>query len=112
VDKRSGWQKQDVLPARNVNPTALRGWNLMKRFMLLTVILTVLAIPSALLAANKLAVGEVDVAGKTISVPLDVTNADGLIAMDIPLRFSEGVELKAVNFENTSTTSTAPWRLA
>jgi len=36
-----------------------------------------------------------------IVVPLDITNEDGLAAMDIPLQFSEGVTLKEVTFEDT-----------
>jgi hypothetical protein len=73
----------------------------MKRFTALTVLMAVLVVPSMLFAANKLAVGEAEVAEGLVTVPLVVDNADGLMAMDLPLSFSEGVILKEVSFEDT-----------
>jgi hypothetical protein len=37
----------------------------------------------------------------TVIVPLEISNSDGLMAMDIPLKYSEGVTLVDVTFENT-----------
>jgi hypothetical protein len=54
-----------------------------------------------LFAANKLAVGDAVVAEGTVTVPVNVTNLNGLMAMDLPLKFSEGVTLKEVNFDDT-----------
>ena len=73
----------------------------MKRFTVLTVLMAVLVFPSMLFAANKVAVGEASVAEGTVTVPIVVSNVDGLMAMDLPLKFSEGVVLKEVTFENT-----------
>jgi methionine-rich copper-binding protein CopC len=65
------------------------------------VLIAVLAVPSMVLAANKLATGEVAVTAETVTIPLEITNQDGLMAMDIPLKFSEGVTLKEVTFNDT-----------
>ena len=73
----------------------------MKRYTLLTVFIALLVLPSMLLAANKLAVGESVVAEGTVTIPLNVSNMDGLMAMDLPLKFSEGVTLKEVSFTDT-----------
>jgi len=75
---------------------------LLKHFNTITIIFAVLLAPTVLLAAStfapaKAVVGE----NHTVTVPLVVGNADGLMAMDIPLSFSEGVTLKEVTFENT-----------
>jgi hypothetical protein len=40
-------------------------------------------------------------ANNTVTVPLEITNEDGVMAIDIPLKFSEGVTLKEVTFEGT-----------
>jgi hypothetical protein len=40
-------------------------------------------------------------ADNTVTIPLEITNQDGVMAIDIPLKFSEGVTLKEVNFEGT-----------
>lgn len=74
---------------------------MIKRFSVLTVLLAVLVIPSMLFAANKVAVGEASVADGMVTVPIVITNVDGLMAMDLPLKYSEGVVLKEVSFENT-----------
>lgn len=73
-----------------------------KRLLLVTIIVAILA-PSMIFAAGhqfsaaKAKAGEAN----TIVVPLDISNEAGLAAMDIPLKFSEGVTLQEVTFENT-----------
>jgi hypothetical protein len=74
---------------------------LLKRFSVLTVFIALLVLPSLLFAASKMAVGEATVSNTTVTVPVVVTNQDGLMAMDIPLKFSEGVTLKEVTFDDT-----------
>lgn len=74
---------------------------MIKRFTALTVMMAVLVIPSMLTAADKVAIGEASVAEGTVTVPIVVSNVEGLMAMDLPLKFSEGVILKEVSFENT-----------
>jgi hypothetical protein len=63
--------------------------------------MAVLVVPSMLFAANKVAVGEASVTEGMVTVPIVISNVDGLMAMDLPLKFSEGVILKEVSFENT-----------
>jgi hypothetical protein len=68
------------------------------------VILIVLLASSMVFAKanHQLAPAEkVTIDGNLVTVPLVVTNEDNLAAMDIPLRFSEGVTLKEVTFEGT-----------
>lgn len=74
-----------------------------KRFHTLAIIIAVLVVPSLIFAASahKFAVGKVTIENNTVVVPLRVTNEANLAAMDIPLKFSEGVTLKEVSFENT-----------
>jgi len=74
---------------------------LKKLITALTVLMAVLVIPSMLFAANKVAVGEASVTEGTVTVPIVISNVDGLMAMDLPLKYSEGVVLKSVSFENT-----------
>jgi len=52
-------------------------------------------------AANKFSAGQAVAENNTVVVPLEIANQDGLIAADIPLKFSDGVTLKEVTFENT-----------
>lgn len=75
----------------------------MKRFKTITIILAVLLLPSLLFAAaSKFTTAEAVVNDdNTVSIPLIVGNIDGLMAMDIPLKYSEGVTLKEVTFTNT-----------
>lgn len=77
---------------------------MLKRTWTLTVILAIVAVPALVFAGTDHSV----VAGQavlnsdqTVTVPLEVTNQDNLMAIDIPLKYSEGVTLKAVSFENT-----------
>ena len=77
---------------------------MIKRLLVVTVVMALLAMPLSLFAkaSHQFAVGKVEATqANTIVVPLEITNADNLVALDIPLRFSEGVTLKEVSFENT-----------
>lgn len=74
---------------------------MLKRFNTLAVVLAVLLIPTAIFAADKFAPGSAVVNDNTVTVPLGITNQDDLMAIDIPLQFSEGVTLKEVTFEDT-----------
>ncbi|MDZ4723369.1 MAG: FlgD immunoglobulin-like domain containing protein [candidate division Zixibacteria bacterium] len=71
----------------------------------MTVVVAVLMAPALILAAgNRLAPSKATAGtDNTITIPLEISNLDGLMAMDIPLKFSEGVTLKEVTFENTRT---------
>jgi len=74
----------------------------LKHYQKLTVIVAIAMLPAWAFAANKFA-PLTSVAGdnNTVIVPLSIANENGVIAVDIPLKFSEGVTLKAVTFENT-----------
>ena len=74
-----------------------------KRLFTLTVVIAVLLVPSLVLAGSlhKFAVSKAVARDNTVVVPLVVTNEANLTAMDIPLKFSEGVTLREVDFENT-----------
>ncbi len=74
---------------------------MLKRFSVLTVLVVLLVLPSMLFAASKLVVEEATVAENTVTVPVSISNQDGLMAVDIPFKFSEGVTLKEVTFEKT-----------
>jgi hypothetical protein len=74
---------------------------LSKRLQMLLVIMVIL-LPSMILAAsaNKFAVGKATaIEANQVVVPLVVTNDVNLAAIDIPLKFSEGVTLKEVDFD-------------
>jgi hypothetical protein len=75
---------------------------LLKRSNIITVTLAVLLVPALVFSAEKVAPGAA-VAGvdNTVIVPLVIENESDLMALDIPLKFSEGVTLKEVTFENT-----------
>jgi methionine-rich copper-binding protein CopC len=74
----------------------------LKQFMKLTVIVVIVMLPAWAFAANKFTPAAA-VAGEnnTVTVPLNIANDNGVIAIDIPLKYSEGVTLKEVTFENT-----------
>lgn len=77
---------------------------MIKRLLVVTVVMALLAMPLSLFAktAHQFAIGKAEAKGATtLIVPLEIANADNLVALDIPLSFSEGVTLKEVNFENT-----------
>jgi hypothetical protein len=74
---------------------------LSKRLQMLSVIMVIL-VPSMIWAASasKFAVGKATVTeDNQVVVPLVVTNDANLAAIDIPLKFSEGVTLKDVDFD-------------
>jgi hypothetical protein len=74
----------------------------MKRLLVVTVVMALLAMPLSLFAKDQFAVGKILAQGATsLIVPLEIANADNLVALDLPLRFSEGVTLKEVDFVNT-----------
>ena len=74
-----------------------------KRFHTLTVVIAVLLVPSLIFAGvqHKFIVSKAVAKDNTVVVPLVVTNEAHLTAIDIPLKFSEGVTLLEVDFENT-----------
>ena len=75
---------------------------MLKRFNIITVVIAILLVPALLFAADTFAPAKVAIgADNTIIVPLEIANQDDLMAMDIPLRFSEGFTLKRVDFEGT-----------
>jgi hypothetical protein len=76
---------------------------LLKKTSLLTLLVALLILPSLVFAgSHKLAVGAAQVkADNLVTVPLEISNEANLMAADIPLRFSEGVTLKEVNFQGT-----------
>jgi hypothetical protein len=62
----------------------------------------VLLVPALAFSANKFAPTEAVIGtDNTVTIPLEIANEDGLMAIDIPLKFSEGVTLKEVTFEKT-----------
>jgi hypothetical protein len=67
----------------------------------LTIVVAVLLVPSLIFAGaqHKFAVSKAVAKDNTVVVPLVVTNEAHLVAMDIPLKFSEGVTLLAVDFD-------------
>jgi methionine-rich copper-binding protein CopC len=74
----------------------------LKYYKKLTVIVAIVMLPAWAFAANKFApLASVAGENNTVTVPLSIANEDGVIAIDIPLKFSEGVTLKAVTFEKT-----------
>jgi len=77
---------------------------LIKRLLVVTIVMALLAMPLSLFAKDyhQFAVGKAEAKGATtLVVPLEIANADNLVALDIPLSFSDGVTLKEVNFDNT-----------
>jgi len=75
---------------------------LLKRFTIISVIAAVLVIPAIVFgAADKLAPAAAAVTQNTVTIPLEITNQDGLTAVDMALRYSAGVTLKEVTFNGT-----------
>ena len=74
-----------------------------KRFHTLTIVIAVLLVPSVIFAGvqHMFTVSKAVAKDNTVVVPLVVTNEENLVAIDIPLKFSEGVTLREVDFENT-----------
>lgn len=75
---------------------------MLKHYKLFVVVVAVLALPAMVFAANKfMPAAAVTGDEGTVIVPLTIGNEDGVMAIDIPLKFSEGVSLKEVTFEGT-----------
>jgi len=77
---------------------------LLKRFWTLTVIsaILVLAVMASAKTDQKVFVGQATVADdNTITVPLSISNDDNLAGIDIALKYSDGVRIKEVKFDNT-----------
>lgn len=73
----------------------------MKRTVLVTSILVLFLVPAIVMAANSdkfVAAKATPTASDQLVVPLTVTNTEKLVAMDIPLGFSEGATLNEVVF--------------
>jgi len=60
----------------------------------------VMAEATSSIVAAKPTVSSID-GVNTVTVPLEITNQDNLAAIDLALKFSSGVTLKKVDFENT-----------
>jgi hypothetical protein len=79
----------------------------MKRSIALTLVLLLLVVPAVFATdlGNRdiFRIGEASFVSETeFIVPLNVVNDENVVAMDIPLHFSEGVTLDKVTFENTN----------
>jgi len=73
----------------------------MKRTVLVTSILVLFLVPAIVTAADSdkfVAAKAAPTSSDRLVVPLEVTNTQNLVAMDIPLGFSEGAVLEEVNF--------------
>jgi len=73
----------------------------MKRTVLVTSILVLFLVPAIVSAASSdkfVAAKAVPASSDELVVPLEVTNTQNLVAMDIPLGFSEGAVLDSVDF--------------
>jgi hypothetical protein len=77
----------------------------MRRLSTLVIVVAILLAPSLIFAvANNFAAGKaMSKEANTIVVPLVISNEANLTAMDIPVKYSDGVTLKEVTFENTRT---------
>ena len=74
----------------------------MKQFRIFTVVIAVLLVPSMIFAADSVGPKKTSInPDNTVTVPLEINNQDGLMAIDIPLKFSEGVTLDRVEFKDT-----------
>jgi hypothetical protein len=81
---------------------------LLKRYHFITLLVVLLAASSMVMAGTttKMAFGTASASesdeATLVTMPLELsTSKEGLMAMDIPLTYSEGVTLKEVSFENT-----------
>ena len=76
----------------------------MKRLSIVAVAIAILVVPSMVMAAGLQTFGAAKPlanADNQIVVPIEISNQANLAAMDIPLKFSEGVTLKEVDFTGT-----------
>lgn len=75
---------------------------MLKHYRIIVVVVAVMALPAMVFAANKfMPAAAVTGDNGNVTVPLTISNDDGVMAIDIPLKFSEGVSLKEVTFEGT-----------
>ena len=75
---------------------------MLKQFRIITVVIAVLLVPTMIFAADSVGPKETSVnPDNTVTVPIEINNQDGLMAIDIPLKFSEGVTLDRVEFKDT-----------
>jgi hypothetical protein len=75
---------------------------LLKRFSIISVIATAMLVPALVFgAASKIAPAKALVTDNTVTIPLEISNQDGLTGVDMALRYSEGVTLKEVTFAGT-----------
>lgn len=75
---------------------------LLKHYRIITVFVVVMMMPLLAFSANKFTPeAAASASDNTVTIALNIANDDGVMAMDIPLKFSEGVTLKEVTFENT-----------
>ncbi|MFH1686225.1 MAG: T9SS type A sorting domain-containing protein [bacterium] len=75
-----------------------------RRINLWTVVLAILVVPSLAFSASlhQFTVAQATTnAENLVTVPLNITNQEGLAGIDIALQFSEGVTLNSVQFEGT-----------
>ena len=74
-----------------------------RRFHMLAIVFAILLVPSLVFAgANKFGAAKAVTSGDNmVVIPLEITNEANLTALDIPLKFSEGVTLTEVNFDDT-----------
>jgi len=77
---------------------------LTKRLRMLVIFAAIMVVPTMIFAGGyhqfEVAKAEAKDA-RTMVVPLNITNEDNLAAINIPLKFSEGVTLREVTYENT-----------
>lgn len=75
----------------------------MKRLCTIGLIVAVLALPvmAAAKAPQEVALGDATVASdNTITVPVEIANGDHLVGIDMAFKYSAGVTIKEVRFEN------------
>jgi hypothetical protein len=77
----------------------------MRRVSTLVIVVAILLAPSLIFAAaNNFVAGKaMSKEVNTVVVPLVISNENNLTALDIPIKYSDGVTLKEVTFENTRT---------
>jgi hypothetical protein len=73
------------------------GGYLMKRVSVMAILAILLMVP-ALIAGNTVRFGEATINDGIVTVPLLINHDQDLVAMDIPLEYSEGVTLTDVTF--------------
>lgn len=72
----------------------------MKHFGIVTIAM-VLLLCASVLGANKIAVNNVRAEADNVIIPIELNNSIPMVALELPLRFSEGATLVDVTFEGT-----------